>query len=179
MIAIANVDFLRQRRQPTIGWVLLMAGLAVAGAALWWQQSWAERRDAALSLVSQRILAERSRVQALKPSQPTLAQQRWSAAQQELRRPWMATLRAVEAATVNPVYLMSLSIEPATGAVRLEAEAPSFDHALAYVQVLDEGGTLLPGVLVSHEQLKGVQPTRIHFAVTTAWRNADLVERKP
>ena len=63
-----------------------------------------------------------------------------------------------------------MNVDPATGMVKLDAEAPSFDHALAYVQVLDEVGSLQPAIIVSHEP--SVDPTgrsAVKFSATTRW----------
>jgi len=83
----------------------------------------------------------------------------------------MASLRAIESATVDPVYLLGLSFEPSTGAIKLEAEAPSFEHALAFTQVLADGVTLSTASLASHEQLADQTALRpvVRFTVLTRW----------
>jgi len=166
-----TVDFLRPQRAPRIGWVLLALGAIALAGALWCEQRWAAERVAAEQAEQQAIAAERVRHAPPPPHEPTLVERRWLQAQGELRRPWLPALRAIESATVNPVFLLSMTIEPAKGTIRLDAEAPSFDHALAYVQVLDEGSVLQPAELVSHEQAVDLAGGRgpVRFSVATRW----------
>lgn len=167
----STVDFLHAPRRPRIGWVLLALGSAALAMALWCEQRWASERAATELADEQALAAQRALLALLPPPEPTLAQRRWQQAQGELRRPWLPALRAIEAATVNPVFLLSMTIEPSKGLIKLDAEAPSFDNALAYVQVLDIGGVLQPAVLVSHEQAADVAGGRgtVRFSALTHW----------
>jgi hypothetical protein len=169
-----TVDFLRPARQPTIGWVLLALGAATLAVAWWCEQQWAGERAATVMAQHEALAAQRALQAPPPPAEPTLAQRRWQQAQGELRRPWLPALRAIEAATVNPVFLVGLTIDPAKGSIKLEGEAPSFDHALAYVQLLDEGGALEPATLVSHEQSSGTAGpgALVRFSATTRWTRA-------
>jgi hypothetical protein len=165
------VDFLQAPQRPRIGWVLLTLGIAALALALWCEQRWAAQRAATELADEQALAARRVSLTPPPPREPTLAQRRWQQAQGELRRPWLPALRAIEAATVNPVFLLSMTIEPSKGLIKLEAEAPSFDHALAYVQVLDIGGGLQPAALVSHEQAADGSDGRgtVRFSALTHW----------
>ena len=167
------VDFLRAPQPPRIGWVLLMLGVAALAAAFSFDQRWASERAASERVEQQALDARRARQAPPPPVELTLAQRRWQQAQGELRRPWLPALRAIESATLNPVFLLSLTIEPSTGLIKLDAEAPSFDHALAYVQMLDEGGVLQPATLVSHEQGADVAGrSTVRFSAVTYWVTA-------
>lgn len=167
-----TVDFLRPPQQPRVGWLLLALGIAAIATALWCDQHWLARRAAVERAEREALAVQTATQKPPKPVEPSLAQRRWEQAQVELRRPWLPTLRAVESATVNPVFLLSMTIDPAKGLIKLEGEAPSFDHALAYVQVLDEGGALRPAQLVSHEQSADGAPGRpsVKFSAVTQWR---------
>lgn len=176
------IDFLRPAQPPRIGWLLLTLGLAALSGALWCEQHWASERAAAKDAEQQAQAAQRALHAPPPPVEPTLAQRRWQQAQGELQRPWLPALRAIESATANPVFLLSMSIDPAKGLIKLDAEAPSFDHALAYVQVLDIGGVLQPATLVSHEQ--GLDPAGgrgpVRFSAVTHWTTpATVPEAKP
>jgi len=118
---------------------------------------------------AQEEAAERARREARRPIPLSPDQRRLQRIAPALRQPWLPTLRVIENATEPPVYLLSMAIDPAAGTVRLDAEAPSFDHALAYVQLLDEDGLLGPAQIYSHEQ--GNDPARpaVRFTVVTRW----------
>lgn len=165
------LDFLRPPSPPKVGWVLLAIGAAALAAALWCEQRWSFERAATERAEQERLAAQRASQTPVKPPEPTLAQRRWQQAQPELRRPWLPALRAIESATANPVFLLSLSIEPASGQIKIDAEAPSFDHALAYVQVLDVGGVLQPATILSHEQTADAASGRsiVRFSASTRW----------
>ena len=164
------VDFLRAPQPPRIGWVLLAVGVAALATAWWFDQRWTSERVASERAEQQAVDALRALQAPAPPVEPTLAQRRWQQAQGELRRPWLPALRAIESATVNPVFLLSMTIEPGKGLIKLDAEAPSFDHALAYVQVLDEGDVLQPATLVSHEQGGDVAGrSTVKFSAVTQW----------
>jgi len=166
-----TIDFLRPSRPPRIGWVLLALGIACLAGALWCDQRWVNERAAAARAEQQSLAAQRALQAPPPPAEPTLTQRRWQQAQLELQRPWLPALRAIESATANPVFLLSMTIEPAKGLIKLDAEAPSFDHALAYVLVLDEGGALQPATLVSHEQATdtGSGRSTVKFSAVTRW----------
>jgi hypothetical protein len=166
------IDFLRSPRQPRVGWVLLTLGSMAIVGALWCDQHWFAYRTAIEHAEREALAAQMVRQVPPKPAEPSLAQRRWEQAQVELRRPWLPTLRAIESATVNPVFLLSMTIDPAKGLIKLDGEAPSFDHALAYVQVLDEGGALRPAQLISHEQSPDGAPGHpsVKFSAVTRWR---------
>ena len=165
------VDFLREPRPSVAGSVLLAIGVVALAGALWFDKQWSSERAAAMQAEEQVIAARTARLAPVRPAEPSLAQRRWEQARPELRRPWLPALKAVESATVNPVFLLSMNVEPATGLIKLEAEAPSFDHALAYVQVLDQSGVLRPAVMVSHEQATDPASGRgfVKFTAATQW----------
>lgn len=167
---LVSVDFLRSASLPRLGWAVLFIGVTTLVTSLWLQQRWTAERDETKRLRDQ-LMAERQVKPKPMPSAVTLtAERRWEQAQAELRRPWLPTLRAIEVATAPPVYLLSFVVDPASGLIKLEAEAPSFDHALAFVQVLDEGGALAPAILTSHGPAPPPsEPPIIRFGVSTRW----------
>lgn len=164
------VDFLRPAKQPAPGWVLLAIGIATLSAALWCEQHWVTQHRAETRADEEAQAAHLALQVPARPVEPTVAQRRWQQAQPELRRPWLPVLRAIESATVNPVFLLSMTIDPSRGIVKLDGEAPSFDHALAYVQLLDDGGALQPATLLSHDQSTDASGHgSVKFSVATRW----------
>ena len=168
----APVDFLREEAPPRRGWALLVLG-AVASVAMvsldWrYQSAWTEFQRRAQARLEQ----ERVRGLPAPARTPTVAEVRLRRAEADSQAPWLATLRAVEALTQEPVYLRSMTIEPAAGTIKLEAEAPSFAEALAYSEALAEVSILQPALLTSHEQVPDVASGKssIRFHVVAKWQ---------
>jgi hypothetical protein len=140
-------------------------------AALAINRHWATEREEADALKQQAIAAQKVRPVPVRLPELSVAGRRLQQVRAELSRPWLATLSAIESATVHPVYLLALSIEPASGVVSFEAEAPSFDRALSYVEALSASGALVQVSLVSHAQATA-QPSDlpvVRFTATGQW----------
>lgn len=170
VMGLRDVDFLRTRR-PRLGpWLLAIGGLTLA-LAVTIDRTWTAQHQEALRQQQAAQALRQQQAAPLPPQKPSVEQRRWQGAQLELRRPWLKVLGAIETATTAPVYLLGLSIDAATGAVKLEAEAPSVDHALAFVTVLDEEKVLQPAVLVSHTGFNNPQWDRpwVKFSVLSQW----------
>jgi len=167
---LRRIDFLHRPSEPRIGWTLLAIGAAALAGALWLDQQWAAQRSEARRLQAA-ATGRQAKPVPVRPLGTTPTETRAKQVQAELRRPWLPVLRAVESATTAPVYLLSLNIDAVTGMVKIEAEAPSFDHALAFVQVLDAGGALKPASLLSHGEsaLPAAEKPWVRFSVATQW----------
>jgi hypothetical protein len=167
---LRNADFLRRPSAPRLGWVVLAVGMVAVVIAIGADQRGQARREALEQARLQRIEAERVRQRPAPVKPPTAADRRAAQAEHELRRPWLAAMRGVEAATVAPVFLVAMSIERG-GLVKLEAEAPAFDEVLAYVDRLGRNDSLGGVTLVSHQQ--GTDPATggslVRFAVSAEW----------
>lgn len=167
-----RVDFAHPRRAPALGWALLVLGAAVLSGALWLDRAWTLEQSAAADAQRAREEAARQeREQANRPVPPSADEVRLHAVAPLLRQPWLPVLRVVESVAEPPVYLLGLAIDPASGQIRIEGEAPSFAEALAFAQALRNDEVLAPAQLRSHEAFTdpntGRQATR--FAVTSQW----------
>lgn len=170
-MSLKAIDFLRTPAAPRVGWWLLAAGLLSLGVARWCDQQWTTERQVAEQALLQKAEAHRAAQRPVAPAPPSAADRRLQLAQLELQRPWMPALRAIESAAVDPVYVLAMSFEPSTGAIKLEAEAPSFEHALAFTQVLADGHALTSAALVSHAQVTDATSARptVRFTVLARW----------
>lgn len=170
-MSLKAIDFLRPNQAPRVGWWLLAVGVAVLGVVRWCDQTWSAERLQAEQAQQAEMDALRVKQRPVAAPIPSATEQRLQRAQIELRRPWLPALRSIESAAVDPVYLLALSFEPATGAIKLDAEAPSFEHALAFTQVLADGVTLPSATLASHEQVADATAARptVRFTVLTRW----------
>jgi hypothetical protein len=170
-MSASTIDFLRPRRTPTLGWWLLAAGVAALTLSVGVEQRRAAQRaqrEAAIQRLQQ--AEERARQAEQRPIVPSADERRLQRVRPQLQQPWLPALRAIENATEPPVFLLALSIDPATGRLRLDGEAPSFGDALAYAQRLDEEGALPPAHLLSHELVNDPSGrTTVRFTMVAHW----------
>lgn len=169
----AAIDFLRPEAPPRLGWLLLLAGAGALVAALAFDRHYAAAQAEVERMAQARLEQDRQRLRPARLVAPTAAEVRLRQADADSRAPWLATLRAIESTTRDPVYLRSLVIEPASGAIKLDAEAPSFAEALSYAKALDDESSLRPAFLSSHEQV--VDPATgksvVRFNVSGRWNS--------
>lgn len=126
--------------------------------------------QSASALEEQHELA-RQRARPVPVAAPTQTDIRTRSALAQSDAPLLGTLRAIERTSQDPVYLRSLNLDPAAHTVKLEAEAPTFADALAYVQTLDAEPLLHPAMLTSHNDVPEQISVKTHltFTVMTRW----------
>jgi hypothetical protein len=166
-----TIDFLKPRAMSWLGWCVLAVGIGSVAAALNFDhQRTRERAEHEAAMNARASAAEQQRREASRPMPVSPDQHRLQHIAPQLRQPWLPVLRVVEGATRPPVYLLALAIDPASGNVRVEGEAPSFDKALEYAKALDEEGLLGPAELRSHEQMSDPSGrTAVRFTIKTRW----------
>ena len=154
-----------------LGWVVLVLGIATATAAwrqhIRWSETLASLQD---DLISRERAMQKVKLEAQSAAVPSESARRLQRIAPLLRQPWLPTLRAVERVTEPPVYLLSLTIEPESGAVSLEGEAPTFADVLEYAAAIDLGGSGSTAEVRSHEQL--LEPngrSSIRFRLSGKW----------
>jgi hypothetical protein len=166
-VSLRNLDFSRSKPVSRVGMCLLAAGALAYALAFAHRQQVAEEQAAAERVLRDAELARD--VPALSP-QASVAEARMRAARMELDRPWLQALGVVEAATVDPVFLLSMNFERGSGLLRLEGEAPNFGGVLSYVSKLEQA-PLSSAVLLSHELVTDPNNGRgvVHFSAATQW----------
>jgi hypothetical protein len=167
------VDFSHAPSPPGVGWALLGAGILALAASIAVEAHFVAAKDAADRELLAQLDLERLRRQPMKVVPPTAGEIRVREAVAESRGPWLATLRAIETTTQDPVYLRSMTVEPSTAVIKLEAEAPSFADALSYAKALDEEALLHPALLTSHEAVADTTTGKnvVRFNVVTQWNS--------
>ena len=165
------VDEGARRAVAEHGATLLAVGVAALSLSVGVEQRWDTQRAQRDAEIQQRVEAEqRARLAAQRPVVPSADERRLQRVRPQLLQPWLPALRAIENATEPPVFLLALSIDPATGRLRLDGEAPSFGEALAYAQRLDEDGALPPAHLLSHELVNdSAGRTTVRFTMVANW----------
>ncbi|MEY4564338.1 MAG: hypothetical protein RLZZ618_3615 [Pseudomonadota bacterium] len=171
-MSLRAVDFLHPPSAPRLGWWLLAAGLISIALAVGAERHSAREQAEASRVTQQAVEVRRAQERAARqavPVSPTDKRQRQ--AQAELARPWLPALRGIEAATSDPVYLVSLKFDRGIGQLRLEAEAPTFDEALAYLQRLGRNAPLSAVALTFHEETKDPATGRslVKFSAVATW----------
>jgi Fimbrial assembly protein (PilN) len=168
---VKPIDFLSPRTTSWLGWCLLAIGIATAAAALHVDRQWArERAEQEAADQARAAEAAQRRREVARPVPISADERRLQHIAPQLRQPWLPVLRVIESTSVPPVYLHSLSIDPGTGTVRLEGEAPNFKKVLEYVKDLDQEGLLGPAELRSHEQTIDIAGrSAVRFTVSSRW----------
>lgn len=166
-----TIDFLRPRRTGALAWGLLAVGVVAVGVSMTLWRQWGHERAALQAAAeARRASLEQQRRLAVQPVPLAADERRLRQVAPQLRQPWLPALRVIEGVTKAPVFLLSLSIDPASGAIRLEGEAPGFEQVLDYVKALGEGDALGPAELRSHElHTDPGGRTSVRFTVVTRW----------
>lgn len=170
-----HIDFVRSAPTPRVGWLVLIAGLALTGMALEqamrFRQQQVAWRQAQVKAEQQLADAERQRLAAVPPPLPSYEDdKRWRRAATELALPWLDTLRAIEHATKPPVFLVGFKSDPVSGRLQLDAEAPDLDAALGYVTSLQAEPQLTNTLLLAHQQTPDPQGhTQLRLSLQTQW----------
>lgn len=167
---LKGTDFLRAPSPPLMGWCLLVAGLAALAVCTTVWQRWASEMEQQRQEQEARLEVSRAALQPAVVTPPTAVQHQLQQARDELNRPWVGALEAIETVTIDPVYLLSLSFERGSDVLRLEAEANSFEEALGYVQKLAQTTPLRDAVLLSHAQTTNPRGLNVvRFSVVMRW----------
>lgn len=163
------------RRTPWTGWALLLLGVLASGILAERFHAFSANRAAQRARwaqVAQRdaVAHRRAIAQRTAPRPPYTDDKRWQRAAAELARPWAPALQAIDEATQAPVYVLSLHTDPAAGRMQIEAEAPRFEDALAYLKPLQRSSTLSQVQLLSHEATQDPSGRSfVRFVVQTQW----------
>ncbi|QTN25665.1 hypothetical protein HZ992_12225 [Rhizobacter sp. AJA081-3] len=171
-MSAATIDFLHPRRTPWLGWVLLVAGTGALVLSLWADQRWTAQRAEFEAAKRQREEAtQTARALADRPVPLTPQDLRMRAVAPQLRQPWLPLLRVVENVTEPPIFLLAMTVDPVTGSVRLDGEAPGFAEALAYSQALRNDDVLAHAQLRSHDVVADPNSSRqaVRFSIAAEW----------
>lgn len=170
-----RIDFIRQRSQPRLGWLLLAIGFGLLlwrGSMLWQQQQEAlqERQKAQVQALAAQAQAERAAASRPQPRAPFFEDKRWQRTARELNFPWVGTLTAVEHTVKPPIYLLALRSAPESGQLSLDGEAPDLDAALAFLSGLQGEPQLSDTALITHEEsADSTGRIAVRFSVQTKW----------
>lgn len=166
-----SVDFLRSGKVPALGWLLLSAGALALVASVWVDRQWSQERAKAEANVRSQIEAQRqARQEDQRPLRATVDDRRTQYLARQLRQPWLPTLRLLENATGPDIFVVSLSMDPAAGLVRIDGECANFGQVLDYTRALNEARLLGPVELRSHEE--AVDPNGravVRFSLVAPW----------
>jgi hypothetical protein len=171
-----HLDFLAGRRRSSkLGYLFLLAGLALAG----WQllnyseqlQANAELRFDVKSMLARVNGNDRDvkKPLPLTPGERTAMSQARSLTAQ-LNYPWASLLNLIETAQHPDVALLALEPKSRNGQLRLTGEAKDAPSMLAYVGGL-QNNPLLQNALLTTHQMQVQQPgTPLKFQIVAQWK---------
>lgn len=168
-----TIDFQHPQRQPVIGWVLLAMGAGLLVASWIYRESVTRDQRSAEQVRAEQAAALQREAELRRPAPAprTPAQIALASISPTLRQPWLPVLKTIEGVSEPPIFLLSISIDPASGVVRIEGEAPTFEAAVAYVSSLGEPEVLQPAQLRSHDS--AVDPNTnqplVRFSAQAKW----------
>jgi Fimbrial assembly protein (PilN) len=164
----STIDFERGARSHLAGRIVLAVGLAAAAWVGWQHHARAEASAERTAAVAARAAArQRAAEAARKPAVPTLEERQQHGARALLNQPWLPVLRAIEGATLEPLYVLSLSLDGSTGRLQIEGIAPGFKEAVSYVDNLAADPLIEAPRLLSHEAVPtttGGMDVRFHLS---------------
>jgi Tfp pilus assembly protein PilN len=166
-----DLDFVRERRLPIVGWAMLCAALfALADSGL---QIMAlnDNLDRAERLLRDERAGTRGRAVVTKALDPALLKD-MGQAQQVLNRlslPWDDLFRTVETAKTDRVALLALDPDAQKGELSISGEAADYEAVLAYAARLQQQGRLSAVHLVRHEVKRDDPERRVAFTLAANW----------
>ncbi|GAA5163627.1 hypothetical protein [Viridibacterium curvum] len=175
-----TLDFVARRPSPSLsGWLLLLAGLLSAAAALFDYDSLAERRDELAAQVARQQRAAdrqtarlpRSNVRNERGNERNAATERqaaWRVAG-ALSTPWQSLLPMLEAAGNNDVSLLALDADNGKTQISIEGDARSLEAVFAYAERLGNQPAFASVQVQNYQFQKRGAVEVVHFRLTTRW----------
>lgn len=153
------------------GWVLLLAGIAVA-AAVGYHYQYLDRQlvqGAAKVSEMERLSHHRAGKQADDTPEMKQEVQRANEVLQQLTIPWNALFQAVESSSDEQVALLAVQPDAHKHILRISGEAKNYAALLDYIKRLEQGGVLTQVFLLSHEIRQDDRDHPVRFALTANW----------
>lgn len=167
------IDFSSKARAPWQGWVLLAAGLLALTTGVVVDRRWKTELNERVDVLERASRDADARLQAVardRVTRPNVDARRRGQLQAELSFPWLPALLAVESATVDPVYLLGMTLQRDAGLIKLDADVPNLNDALVFVEKLGQTQALASAQLLSQQQV--VDPltntTSLRFVVSAS-----------
>jgi hypothetical protein len=158
-----ELDFLRSRpAAPWAGWVLLLAGLALAA------DLGRTYHEVSASVARQELLLARAAPAARAAPPPAATPEQLAAARETIRRlatPWSALFAALESTPTAGVALLGVAPDPAGASVLIAGEARDYAALVQYVAALRRAPPLARAYLVRHETRSG----KLAFSIRAPW----------
>lgn len=165
-----DLDFaLRRPRWPA--WLLLAAGLLVAGDTLF---TWFDLQQQAQQHEQQRSAARRTAA-APKAPLPEALQREFDAARQvlqELALPWVPLFQSIEGAINADTALLAIEPDAQKRVVRISGEARDFPAVLGYMERLGTQPVLAGVHLVTHQMRDDIAERPVQFTLLASWRTS-------
>lgn len=171
-----HLDFVRPHRPASgWGWVLLVAGVLVCGAALQWRYMTMEPQLQAVQQQLQVLQREQTGGPATARLSDKQLQADWARAAkvtQELAAPWPGLLALLEGAAEQPVALLSLELDGSRHDMVLTGEARNYAALLDYFRYLQQQKMLSGVALQTHQVNRQDRDKPMRFRISAHWEAA-------
>jgi hypothetical protein len=163
-----QIDFRRKPPPSATGWLLLVAGIAAAGASFEVSHELTQQRAAQASRLARAQAAGKGANLAVnEQDDPAVV-----AARQLMERsklPWSTLFSALESADPKDVALLAVNPEVQRRQVKIHAEARDLAAMLAYQRQLQQHPALSQVVLVDHTVMKDAPEKPVRFHILANW----------
>lgn len=169
-----RIDFAPRVWPRWIGWGSLMCGVVAVGAV---QYATAQLRAEYDRAVSARAAADlrplASNPRAEGPSGSSMTAKHLERLRYQMSLPWQELFAALETPAPTGVHLLAVEPDPASGSVRLQAQASRLELVPGYLAHLGSQPGWSDCVLVSHRLMDPAQPQgAVRFVVVAQWKAA-------
>lgn len=137
-----RIDFARKPGPPRKGWVSLVLGTVALASTLALAQHWTEEARSVQQALDQTERDAQNQLAAARAATKLTPAEtrRWAQWRMQQVWPWQEALLAVDAASSAPVYILGLTWQAGSdghpGQIKMEAEAPNWHEALAFIDRL-------------------------------------------
>ena len=164
------IDFQRRPAPSAGGWLLLVLGLAAAGALGhfgWQEQQQHDKQSARLARLHAPGTPGASLAGSQQKDEPAVVAARQ--AMEKAKLPWDNLFSALESADQADVALLAIVPEPLRLQVKIHAEARNFDAMLAFQRHLQVNTNLTQVVLTDHTVVKDSPEKPVRFHLVANW----------
>jgi Tfp pilus assembly protein PilN len=176
IMADLHLDFVNPRRPATpAGWAVLVVGLLLLAAALFWHARLVEpgiaEAEQEVARLQKELTAREPVALNLSDAQLSAEWQKALAINQRLGAPWQKLLAMLESYVDEPVALLSIDPDLTKKDLLLTGEARNLEALLDYMRFLKRQSMLTDVTLQSHQVNKQDRDRPVRFRISATWEH--------